>query len=506
MKRSHIVLLIGCLVVAPIIFYTTVFAQSSGLTNVHYPIKELGNCVDESACKAYCDKADHTNACLDYAKNNNLMSSEEVRVAEKFLAADGMPGGCTTKESCDEYCNNISHIDECVAFAEKNGLLSPKELEESKKVQSAIKRGVKAPQCGNKKSCDTYCEDSSHMEECVNFAIEAGFVQGKEKEDAQKMVQAVKRGVKPLPCKGKESCDLYCSNPGNMEACMTFAAEAGMMSEQEKADSQKMLQALKKGVKPPQCKGKEECDAYCQTDEHIEECINFSVAAGMMDAKDGDMARKTKGKGPGGCRGQEECTAFCSTPANQETCFNFAKENGMLPEEDMNKIQQANQGVQSALSTAPQEVVDCFNFTFGSETVEKMKNGTAQMNPDMSDKMNACFQLGGGNNGPACTSPEECQKMCEENPDKCKGKEVEGKPSQTGPGGCKSPEECDMYCKQHPDECGVHAGPGGCQSEAECKAYCDGHPQECGAPAPGTMMQKCEGSECDSWHAEDQGQ
>jgi hypothetical protein len=47
------------------------------------------------------------------------------------------------------------------------------------------------------------------------------------------------------------------------------------------------------------------------------------------------MARKTGGKGPGGCKGKEECDAFCNNPDNQETCFNFAKDNGMIPEKDL---------------------------------------------------------------------------------------------------------------------------------------------------------------------------
>ena len=64
----------------------------------------------------------------------------------------------------------------------------------------------------------------------------------------KKMLTAIKRGIKPPPCRGREACDEYCSNPDNMEMCMNFAIEAGFMDEQEKGESQKMLQALKKGL------------------------------------------------------------------------------------------------------------------------------------------------------------------------------------------------------------------------------------------------------------------
>ncbi|MDP3004447.1 MAG: hypothetical protein Q8N43_03015, partial [Candidatus Azambacteria bacterium] len=216
--------------------------------NIQYPVKELGSCEDESACKSYCDKSENANSCVNFAEKNNLMSKEEIGLAKKFVAMGSKgPGGCNGKDNCENFCNDITHVDECVAFAEKNNLMSLEELKEAKMVQAAIKRGVKPPSCGNKKQCDVYCDQSEHMEECIAFGIEAGFIQGKELEDVQKMLAAVKRGIKPPPCKGKEACDAYCSSPDNMEMCMNFAMEAGFMSEKDKADSQKMLKALKKG-------------------------------------------------------------------------------------------------------------------------------------------------------------------------------------------------------------------------------------------------------------------
>ena len=262
MKTKLLIILtsVSFLIIGATIFPSRTLAIEN-TANIQYPVAELGNCKSEADCKIYCDKLANLSACLDFAEKHNLMSEEEIEMAKKFLAAGGRgPGGCTTKDTCEEYCNDISHIDECISFAEENGLIPPEELEQAKKVQAAIRRGVTPPPCGNKKACDTYCEEPAHMEECITFGIEAGFIQGKELEDVQKMLAAVKRGVKPPPCKGKEACDAYCGDPDHMEECMTFAMEAGFMTEQEKADSQKMLEALKKGVKPPNCRGKEECD------------------------------------------------------------------------------------------------------------------------------------------------------------------------------------------------------------------------------------------------------
>ncbi|MFH1180912.1 MAG: hypothetical protein V1705_00705 [bacterium] len=365
----------------------------SQTADVQYPVKELGNCPDQASCRSYCDESANLRVCLDFAKKNNLMSEKELAMAEKFAAAGGVgPGGCTSKDNCEAYCNDISRINECISYAEKNDLIPPEELAEAKQVQAAIARGVKPPPCGNKKACDAYCEESDHMEECITFGAEAGFIQGKELEDAQKMLQAVKRGVKAPPCKGKEACDEYCSQPDNMELCMNFAIEAGFMNEQEKADSQKMLQALKKGVKPPPCKGKEACDEYCSQEEHFEECMNFAVAAGFMSEEDAVMARKTGGKSPGDCKGKEACEAFCNNPDNQETCFNFAKENGLIPEEDMKRMEEGTQRFKESLEQAPAPVMDCLNSQIGVDLMEKIKSGTVMPPKDIGDKMRGCYE------------------------------------------------------------------------------------------------------------------
>ncbi|MCX6813408.1 MAG: hypothetical protein NTV77_02950 [Candidatus Azambacteria bacterium] len=453
MKIKYLIsfIIINLALVGSVILVNKIFAQgTTRAQNIQYPVKELGSCKDESACKSYCDKSENTKSCVNFAEKNNLMSKEEIEMAKKFMATGSKgPGGCRGKDECDAYCNDIAHIDECVAFAVENNLMPPGELEEAKKVQAAIKRGVKPPPCGNKKQCDVYCEDPNHMEECITFGVEAGFIQGKELEDVQKMLAAVKRGIKPPPCKGKEACDTYCGDPNNIEMCMTFAMEAGFMSEQEKADSQKMLQALKKGIKPPNCRGKDECDAYCSQDQHFDECTKFAEAAGFMTPEGAAMARKTGGKGPGNCKGKDECDAFCNNPDNQETCFNFAKENGMISETDLKQMGEGKQKFQESLQQAPATVLDCLNSEIGTDMMEKFKSGAAMPPREIGDKMRGCFEKMGP---PRPEGQGESDQKFQPGPGSANpgGQTM---PQQAGPGGCKGPEECKSYCESHPDEC-----------------------------------------------------
>src|SRR3989344_5114078 len=414
------------LIIIVILMFSSAMAA---VENINYPVEELGGCKSESDCKAYCDKPGNLKVCLDFAKENNLMSDKELAQAEKFLAAGGeSPGGCVGKDVCEEYCNDISHIDECISFAEKNGLIPSEELEEVKKVQSAIKRCVKPPACGNKRDCDVYCEESEHMEECIAFGLESGFIQGKEAEDAQKMLQAVKRGVKPPPCKGKKACDEYCSSPDNMEVCINFAMEAGFMNE-----------------------------------------------------KDAEMARKTGGKGPGGCKGKEMCEAFCNNPDNQETCFNFAKDNGMMPEEEIKKMEEGRQQMKQSFEQMPAGEEECLNNAIWADMVEKMKNGVMPQR-DIGEKMQGCFQKMGPPPG------QEGQNFQPGPGQKNPGDQI--MPQQAGPGGCKGPEECQKYCESNPEAC-KNFGPAGQNNQQgpgpSQMPTCQGENCQYGPPPQGTM-------------------
>lgn len=468
-------------------------ATAQNVANVQYPVAELGNCKNKAACKTYCDAPEHMQSCVAFAKKNKLMSDREIETAEKFMAAGSKgPGGCRGRDECESYCDDMAHINECVAFAEKNGLMPEHELEEAKKVQSAIQRGIKPPACKNKKSCDLYCSQADHMEEC-----------------------------------------------------MAFAEAAGFMKEGELAEAKKVLSAIKRGVKPPACRGKEECDAYCGEEGHFEECIAFAEAAGFMKPEEVQMARKTGGKGPGGCRGKEECEAFCSNPANQQTCFTFAKEHGLMKEEDLQRMEEGKEQMIRGFEQAPQEVRECLNASLGNDFVEKVKSGAMMPSMDIGEKMRSCFEK---------MRPQEGrmpQGEFREQEGEIRREMMEGQAPRPMMGGSQIPQEVVQCVKektgsdiveqmrsgqfrpggemeeamrscfeaygqkasqQRPTEGvqmmpkegqiipavpregvdmmpqvqqGMMKGPGGCSSIEECRLYCQNHPQECGMPQPG---------------------
>ena len=313
-----------------------IFAQEQDpFSDITYPVKELGNCQSREACEDFCDKPENMPVCLDFAEANDLMPKEDITLARKMLElgeTEG-PGGCQGQAECEAYCDDISNIKECVAFAEKNNLIPPDELAEAKKVISAIERGITPPPCNSKSECDQVCKKPENMKTCIAFAKEAGLMPPEELEEAEKVLAAIEKGVTPPPCGGKDECDEYCSAPENLEQCLAFAEAAGFISPEEAAMARRTG-----GKGPGNCRGKEACEAFCDDPANGEECINFAVENGFMPAEEAENALKMFKagftSGPGGCKGKEECESYCDDISHMEECVDFAEKAGFMSAED----------------------------------------------------------------------------------------------------------------------------------------------------------------------------
>ena len=202
------------------------------LSDVRYPVPGLGNCGSEAECRSYCDNAEHAKECLAFAKTYNLLSeNEEQETADKFLGVKNGPGGCNSWASCEAYCNNVDHLDECITFAEKTGYYSGDELAEARKFQGLVKSGKQFPGgCKDRNACELYCGTPDHMEECLTFAEETGFMSQEELAEARKFLPLMKSGQTPGGCTSKEQCEKYCFAEEHLDECIAFAEKAGFLS------------------------------------------------------------------------------------------------------------------------------------------------------------------------------------------------------------------------------------------------------------------------------------
>ena len=306
--------------------------------DIRYPVLELGSCQNETECRSYCDNANRAKECFAFAKKYNLISEEKAKeAADKFLNVKNGPGGCNSGASCEDYCNNVDRLDECIAFAEESGYYSPEQLAEAKKFQELVKSGAQFPgNCTDRNSCEIYCNEAGHIEECLNFAEKSGFMPQAEIDDARKFMALMQKGESPGGCISKEQCENYCALEGN-----------------------------------------------------IEECIAFAEKAGVMTAEEAEMARKVGGKGPGGCRSKEQCETYCE--ANSEECFNFAKEKGLISEADLAKMSEGMARFRDELDKMPPEAVECMKDAAGEENFNKMLAGEPVFDRSLEEKMKSCF-------------------------------------------------------------------------------------------------------------------
>jgi hypothetical protein len=488
MKKSFSILIF-------ILSFLGLFALARELPpEVTFPIAELGNCESKEACKSFCDIPENAEPCLDFAEAHDLIPPEEIEMARKMLkivGTTGGPGGCWGQEECQAYCDIPANMEECIVFGIEHDLIPPDELEEAKMALAAIRAGATPPPCRGKKECDIYCSEPAHLEECVAFGIAAGFISAEEAEMIRKT-----GGKGPGNCRGKEECEAYCENPNNMEECINFGIQYGLMPPDEIEDAKKMLEALKKGVKPPPCRSEAECEIYCSQPEHAEECINFAEAAGFMTPEEAADARKMAaaglfGQGPGGCKGKEECKAYCDNPDNMVECTEFALKAGLITPEEAEQVRKmAELGITGGPGGCKSEE-ECEAYCEDPANMEECMEFAVAMGFMTPEEAEQAKMLGpGGPGGPGgCKSKEECNAYCSqpEHTQECVNFGLER--------GMISPEDAQRMLQMGPPPDGtapppggmmmppgeIPTGPGGCTSEAECFQYCSQpeHIQEC---------------------------
>ena len=255
------------------------------ISEVPYPVSELGECSSQEECKNFCDETENINSCLNYADKNDLMSKEEIEEARKilpFLEAGTTPGECKTKEECMDYCDK-----------------------------------------------------RENFEVCIEFANDAGFISKEEYEIAK-----LTGGVGPGGCK-RDECKNFCENSDNFEVCLDFAEEKGLIgkviSNEDYEMAKKILPLMKEGEMPGGCNSESSCKDYCEDKTNFEECTQFALKAGLLSEEEANIVRKTGGVGPGGCMGKEECESYCSNPLNLKECMEFSEEMGLGREDEESK-------------------------------------------------------------------------------------------------------------------------------------------------------------------------
>ena len=376
--------------------------SASSPFDIEFPIAELGGCADKAACAAYCDGAANGVSCAEFAARYGLGDKRSVEAAKTIQ--QGGPGGCASEESCHAYCEDPSHETECVEFAVSKGFMTRAEADRAQKPGPGGCRG---------RACQQYCKDPAHEEECFEFGVKNGFIP---KEEAQRIREFKKKfgaGQEgPGGCQGEEQCRAYCNDPSHIDACVAFAEDHGFVDKEQ-------ARIIKKthGTGPGGCKG-DACRAYCEDPSHQNECIDFAAENGLMKPEEVARARKFAGKtGPGGCRG-DQCRDFCNQQGNEEQCLDFAEREGIIPKEELaraKKFMAASRdggpggcrGVQCRdFCEDPAHREECFGFAKKQGLISKEE----EKHFEAGSKIQDVVKKSGGPGG--CKNDDECRAYC----------------------------------------------------------------------------------------------
>jgi hypothetical protein len=333
--------------------------SGSPLHGITFPITELGGCASKNECKSYCNEPANMDVCIAFAKNRGLMTEKDATRAGKFgkMVREGNgPGGCNSPQSCDTYCSDISHLDECTAFAEKNGFKGD-QYEHGKKIQAFLKNGGMTPgNCQTKEECQSYCGDFSHAKECFDFAQKAGIMQ--------------KDG------KGSSSGNRHEPNAEQLS---------------------KIAELSQNGETPGHCRSKDECEKYCSDQSHREECVDFGVKIGFIQPDEAAKIKEMGGKGPGDCNSPESCRAYCNDQSHHEECFKFAEEHGFITKEESTQAKEGWVRARQGFENAPPKIQECLKTTLDTNTLADIQSGKLVPGPDIGNQVRGCFEKFGGN-------------------------------------------------------------------------------------------------------------
>lgn len=230
-------------------------------------------------------------------------------------------------------------------------------------------------------------------------------------------------------CADRDACKAYCADETNRAACEEFAANHGLAEHGDARASAALKDggpgACARGARDPQ----KACHAYCDSANHIQECVAYGKSHGLLTgdqlAEAEKVAHALAGGAalPEGCTSASACREACENPsslAQAKSCFAFAKTAGLLPpdfdEARAEKIFQAIQDGTAPFKT-PQEFRKCEH-------------------PEDADTLAKCVDFGVKS---GMLTDEQARVI----------KKTGGK----GPGGCVGENECKQYCSEHQDAC-----------------------------------------------------
>ena len=218
-KFSSIISLL-ILVILPLknpVAFVAPLRVASSVPSAGYPIKELGNCRNQTECKAYCDNPDNAPACWSYGtyKRGQVLGTSSVNhtdntALESKLKTAGVTfpiqelGGCTSLSECKAYCDTQANHLKCTAFAEKYGISDARGTFTAVELMELVARARLELGCTTLENCRKLCEKSPAP--CSNFLKRYQASKGRIQRDF-----LLEKAKKELGCTTLDACRTICA-------------------------------------------------------------------------------------------------------------------------------------------------------------------------------------------------------------------------------------------------------------------------------------------------------
>lgn len=279
--------------------------------------------------------------------------------------------------------------------------------EEAAKKYGIIYPIVSLGNCADYTSCRNYCEDETHRNICIQYAKQKGFYE--ERKTDEILIHAKTE----LGCNSETECKNICEKEENFEKCTNFAKKTGLVKEQ--ILSPKNQKILTKAKEILGCDSPQTCKSICEQEGNRQKCSEFAKQTGL---KGGEEKR-----GPGGCNSEESCKIFCSSSDNFNECSKFKPPEG----------QEGRSG--GPPSEGFRGPGGCNNESSCKEYCEKNPSECQKFGPGPEGKEGERSKPLEG------MRQEEKEKLCKENPEKCRKQFDDGQPPPQGSSEFKRPEE-----------------------------------------------------------------
>lgn len=272
----------------------------------------------------------------------------------------------------------------------------------------------------------------------------------------------------PIPelgnCGSLDACKIYCDDLSHIDACVVYGKAHGLIKSE---DAQKIKHFPKTG--PGGCTSENECKSYCADELHLDECVAFAKKNNLISGEEASRSRQFATRdGPGGCKRQEECKNYCNDPSHVDECVSFAEKNGLISSKDAERVRALAQKIGPGGCKSEDECKQyCNDSAHAEECIAFGEENGFISHEDAAVSKKMIHKVGpGGCQGEQCreycsdpTHQEECLKFAEENglikhDEAERAKKFMDASREGGPGGCQG-EVCKAYCSDlaHHDEC-----------------------------------------------------